>query len=184
MARNDEQGLPRPLGVLIAVILIGAVIWQAVPRGTLYAILAIATVAILGIAYLVLRKRGSGPFKALGRTVWRGITGQGIRKPAKGAAIPPLGSDETLRLKNAVGFRCENPDCRNPTFPSLVVHHIIPRHEAGSSHKLSNLLVLCSNCHTVFQNNVPGRAVQRQLALNPGRFRTNDLFVDWKHGPR
>ena len=181
VARNDEQGLPPWLAGLIAAILIGAVIWQVVPRGILYASLAIATVAVLGIAYLVYRKRGSSPFKAFGKGIWRAITGQGARKHTKGVSLPPLGEDDAARLITAVG-RCERPNCPDPHSPSLVVHHITPQHEDGSSHRLSNLLVLCQNCHYEADRGVPGKAQQRQWARKPRRF-TYDLSRHWRYGP-
>lgn len=46
------------------------------------------------------------------------------------------------------GYKCQNPDCKNKDkSPILMLHHIVFREEGGADSP-SNLITLCSKCHT------------------------------------
>jgi len=66
------------------------------------------------------------------------------------SSVPP-------RLRRIVlerdGFACRVRGCRNTRF--LEVHHVTPR-RAGGSHRLENLLTVCSACHRLAHEHVGG----------------------------
>lgn len=84
--------------------------------------------------------------------------------------VPPLSAKERAKLINAVGNKCENPNCREK-FP-LEVHHIKPRAEGGSN-KHKNLIVLCNNCHGKFQGGIYSRALLKEWISRPQRFKSD-----------
>jgi hypothetical protein len=88
-----------------------------------------------------------------------------------------LSSKERAILRIAVGNKCENPSCREKL--TLEVHHITPRAKGGLN-KLSNLIVLCNNCHSKYQGGIYSKEILRQwiTGKNHRRFRH---YVKWNY---
>jgi len=178
---EDETGWPPWATILVVAILLGAFIWQAVPRHIIYLGIGIAIVIIGGVSYLVLKKRGIGAFKSVGKKIYESLKGskQETRRPSH--VVPEPTEEGKSMLKRAVGWKCENPTCRNANYPLLEVHHIIPKTEEGSSNKLSNLVVLCPNCHGLAGKSIPSREEQKRWATRPNRFTPDsDIEGRWK----
>jgi len=180
---QDEPGWPPWATILVVAILLGAFIWQIVPRHIIYLGIGVAIAIIGGVSYLVYKKRGMGVFKSGAKKIYESLKGgtRETRRPSD--VVPPLSEEQKARLKLAVGYRCENPNCPSPGSPALDVHHIVPKNEEGSSNRLSNLLVLCKNCHSSAGHSMPSREVQKQLAGRLNRFTSDsDIERDWKYG--
>jgi 5-methylcytosine-specific restriction endonuclease McrA len=95
--------------------------------------------------------------------------------------IPNLTQYERALFINRIGNRCENPTCRKTG--DLHVHHIKPRRERGSTNSVSNLLVLCPNCHGDANKSIPSRARQFEWARNHnGERRRLVDSGEWKYG--
>jgi 5-methylcytosine-specific restriction endonuclease McrA len=175
--RNEnETGWPPWATILVVAILLGAFIWQAVPRQTIYLGIGIAVVIIGGTSYFVYRKRGIGPFRTIGKKIYESlkVREQETQKPSDVA--PPLTDSEANDLINVVGNECENPTCHEKY--NLAVHLIKPRAEGGSN-KLNNLIVLCPNCHALADKGEPSQARLRRWIFRPKRFRYR---LRWKWG--
>jgi len=166
---QDETGWPPWATILVVAILLGAFIWQVVPRHIIYLGIGVAIVIIGGVSYLVCKKRGIGVFKSGAKKIYESLKGgtKEIRRPND--VVPPLSADEEARLIDAVGNECENPECHEQL--TLTVHHIVPKHEEGSSNKLGNLIVLCRNHHGLADKGEPPQARLRQWISRPDRFR-------------
>jgi tetratricopeptide (TPR) repeat protein len=72
--------------------------------------------------------------------------------------------------------RCANPWCR---VHANDVHHIIHRHEGGTD-DLSNVILLCQNCHTLYHCGVVGRrtVVAWKHAITSGQTRALGLYLE------
>ena len=182
---KQEVRLSRLEKIIIAVIFIGLLVWAIVPGKILYAIIGVVMAIIIGLSYLIYRKGGIEPFKIFARKSygWLKEEKQEIateeKQPAKPELIkiPPLSGTERARLIDAVGNKCENPTCREK-FP-LEVHHIKPRSEGGPN-KLSNLIVLCNNCHGKFQGGIYSRELLREW-ISGKRRRRFRYYLKWKY---
>jgi len=182
LAEGSEMGkqevrLSRLEKIVIAVIFIGILVWAIVPGKILYAIIGIIVAITVGVSYLTYRKRGIEPFKVLTKKSYGWLKEE--KQPAKPELlkVPPLSGTERARLINAVGNKCENPTCREK-FP-LQVHHIKPREEGGSN-KLSNLIVICNNCHGKFQGGIYSRELLKEW-ISGKRRRRFRYYLKWKY---
>ena len=180
MAKTEDE-LPRWAKILIAIVFIGIIIGTIVPGEILYLSIGIAVAVIGGASYLIYRKWGIQPFKRFAEQSYEWLKGGGKTTRVRREPLPQLPSQEAYRLKGAVGNRCESTNCPNPKYPNLDLHHIILRSEERSSHKLSNLLILCPNCHRAANRGMPPREIQKQLATRHGRFSKSHLVRDWKY---
>lgn len=184
MARGEE-GLPRWAKIFLAVFFIGLLIWAIVPGKILYITIAIVVVIAGGVSYLIYKKQGIEPFKIFGKKSYRWLkeekqqteVKEGQEKKGVVVKAPPLTGPERAKLINAAGNRCENPSCREK-YP-LEVHHIKPIAEGGSN-KLSNLIVLCKNCHGKFQGGIYSRELLKEWISTKShrRFR---YYLKWKY---
>ncbi len=164
---KNEKDLPRWAKVPLFLIFAGIIIWAIVPGEALYISLGIALAVIGGVSYLVYRKWGTRPFKTLAKGTYKWLTES--RKQASIEKVPSLTSSERGLFINAVGNRCENPNCNKTQF--LEVHHIIPRGEGGSNRR-NNLIVLCPTCHRA-AGHAYGRGQLQSWIRRPRRFRFN-----------
>lgn len=175
MARTKDK-LPRWAEILLGTLIVGGLIWALVPREILYLSIGIA-VAIIGAAsYLILRRQGTQPFKNLLARFFNWLRGESRKE-----MVASLPSHDANKLKLAVGYKCENENC--PRTRNLDVHHITPKTEEGSSHRLSNLLVLCKNCHGDADRGEPNREIQKLMARKPNRFPQSKyhLVRNWRY---
>jgi len=84
--------------------------------------------------------------------------------------------EEKSELLNAVWYRCENPYCNHTKF--LEVHHIVAEVEGGTN-ALNNLIVLCSECHALADNNeIPLEVMQSWILQHENRFKES---LDWPY---
>ena len=179
---QDETGWPPWATILVVAILLGAFIWQAVPRHIIYIGIGLAIVIIGGVSYLVYRKEGFHPFKRLAKKTYESLKASNKQEETQKQVyrFPPLTVDEESRLKDAVGGECENPNCDKKY--GLQVHHIIPRAEGGPN-KLSNLIVLCQDCHHLADigefSTTRLRQWIRPRPERPKRFR---YYIPWSRG--
>jgi len=184
VATNEDE-LPRWAKILIAVFFIGIIVWAIVPGKTLYTIIGIALAIIIGVSYLIYRKRGIEPFKSFAKKSYEWLKGgqQQVttedKQPTKTeiVRIPPLSGRERAQIIDAIGNKCENPNCREK-YP-LEVHHIKPRAEGGTN-KLSNLIVLCNNCHGKFQGGIYSKELLRQWISGKKRRRFR-YYLKWNY---
>jgi len=174
MGKNDED-LPRWAKVLIALFVVGVIVWAIVPGKVLYTSLGITLAVIVGVSYLIYRKRGIEPFQKLAKGTYGWLTES--RKQISIEKVPSLTSEERAQLIDAVGNKCENPNCR-VQFP-LEVHHIQPRTQGGTN-KLNNLIVLCNNCHGRFQGGIYSRELLKQWISGRSRRRFR-YYVKWNY---
>jgi len=174
MAKTKNE-LPRWAEVPLAIIIVGGLIWALVPKEILYLSIGIAVVIIGGVSYLILRRQGTQPFKILAKRMYGWLTES--RKQTSIEKVPSLTSRERAQLIEAVGNKCENPNCR-VQFP-LQIHHIQPRAEGGSN-KLNNLIVLCNNCHGRFQGGIYSKELLRQWISRKSRRRFR-YYVKWNY---
>jgi len=98
------------------------------------------------------------------------------------AMAPPVAELTSLpenyknMLLNAVWYRCENPYCNHTKF--LEVHHIVAEVEGGTN-ALNNLIVLCSECHALADNNeIPLDVMQSWILQRENRFKES---LDWPY---
>lgn len=103
------------------------------------------------------------------RTSWE-------KKKEEAERADPPTSYQTSKLKNAVGLRCEVPDCG--TQRSLHVHHITPRSEGGGN-ELGNLIVVCRNHHADCENGSFNRTQQREM-IRGDRFQDDSVKDYWR----
>ncbi len=167
--------LSRLVKILIAISIVGVLIWTLVPKEMLYLSIGIAVVVIGMVSYLVYRKRGIGPFKQLGKKALNKITEEEKQTQMTIDKVSPLSENERAKLINAVGNRCENPTCRHRY--SLDVHHIKPKAEGGTNN-LKNLIVLCPNCHRDAGRGAYSRAQLKEWIFRPKRFK---FHFDWQY---
>jgi len=182
---QDEPGWPPWATILVVAILLGAFIWQAVPRHVIYIAIGVAVVIIGGVSYLVIRRKGFQAFIGLlSKTFERLKASNKQEKAQRQVDRCELTQNEKDRLKEAVGLECENSDCHKAY--GLEVHHIIPRTEEGCTNRLRNLIVLCPDCHSRADHKYISRSLLRRWIGPPGRsgrFRRHpEILSEWKYG--
>lgn len=180
---QDETGWPRWATILVVAILLGAFIWQAVPRHIIYLGIGLAIVIIGGVSYLVYRREGFQPFKRLAKKTYENLKASNKQKETQKQVdrVPRLTVEEESRLKDAVGGKCENPNCGKNY--GLQVHHIIPI-EQGGSNQLSNLIVLCVECHHFADDNreFSKTRLRQWISPRPDRPKRFRYYIRWKWG--
>lgn len=72
--------------------------------------------------------------------------------------------------------RCANPWCRSP---ATDVHHILHRHESGTDH-VTNLILLCRNCHVLYHFGLVGRrtVIGWKHAVASGQTHELGIYLD------
>ena len=130
--------------IAIVILIVGVLIWSLVPREILYPVIGGAVILITALSYLVYRKRGIAPFKTLAKKGYNLTKENNQQKEPRPPEVPDLSWEEKERFKEAVGYRCENPNCREPDI--VDIHHIIPKSRGGTNMK-NNIIVLCPLCH-------------------------------------
>lgn len=178
--RRKPDPVEQFFGTFFVILIVGIIVWNLVPHWVIYTVGGVLLAAIA--VALVLRLRGgseslgglfSWPWSDSGRR--RYATDFSEREPA----VPAIGGQERALLIEAVGGKCENPQCPTPHHLGLQVHHVIPRSDTRCTNQLDNLLVLCPNCHVNAGNNQPGRNRQQFWAQNRRRFEKFYLVRNW-----
>jgi len=99
-------------------------------------------------------------------------------KPDRGIDVVPALNDKARGVFiNAVGNKCENPECKSPYI--LEVHHITKRLKGGTN-KLHNLIVLCPNCHKLAETGTYRKA-QLGAWSRPQNRKRFSHWIDWKY---
>ncbi|MDY6916827.1 MAG: HNH endonuclease signature motif containing protein [Chloroflexota bacterium] len=162
---------------MIVVFVVGALVWALVPRHILYPVIGVAVVVIVAVCVLLYRRQGLARFKSLARRSTQAIAGDRERAKTTSSGGRNLSAAEKERFKEAAGYSCENPACRERDLVDL--HHIIPREQGGSNRK-DNLIVLCPTCHRKADRGVYPRVRLRQWISEPSRKAARDA-LDWPY---
>ena len=135
MARTKDE-LPPWAKILLAIIIVGGLIWALVPKEILYLSIGIVVVIIGVASYIILRRQGTQPFKTLAKRTYGWLT-ESRRQKGKPPRTPI-----PLEIRRAVYRRadnyCQHPNCGRTEHP--IIHHV---DGDRTNHNLNNLILLC-----------------------------------------